>query len=117
MRLSPVPLCVLALLAAIPLSCAAAQSRQSQQSNPSTPTIKVTSALVFLDVTVLDKKGNPVVTGLTKDDFTITEDTKPQRIFSVEAPEAHVMSENAKDEHPNELSNRNAFRVDLSLGQ
>ena len=29
-----------------------------------TPTIQVTSRLVFLDVTVLDKKGRPVVNGL-----------------------------------------------------
>jgi VWFA-related protein len=42
-------------------------------------------------VTVLDKNGHPVVSGLTKDDFTVTEDKKPQRIFSFEAPEAHVM--------------------------
>jgi hypothetical protein len=56
----------------------------------------VTSTLVFLDVTVVDKKGRPMVSGLTKDDFTITEDNKPQRIFSVEAPEAHTMSENAE---------------------
>jgi VWFA-related protein len=45
-----------------------------------------TTTLVYLDVTVLDKKGHPVVTGLSKDDFSITEDGKPQRIFSFEAP-------------------------------
>ncbi len=44
-------------------------------------------------MTVLDKKGNPVVTGLTKDDFTITEDRKPQRIFSFEAPDAHQLAD------------------------
>lgn len=49
--------------------------------------IKVTSTLVFQDVTVVDKKGRPVVSGLTKDDFTITEDIKPQR-FSPLKPEA-----------------------------
>jgi VWFA-related protein len=48
----------------------------------------VTSNLVFLDVTVLDKQGRPVVTGLTKDDFTITESGTPQRIFSFDAPSA-----------------------------
>ena len=38
------------------------------------PTFRITSNLVFLDVTVLDKKGHPVVTGLTsRDDFTIIE--------------------------------------------
>jgi VWFA-related protein len=44
---------------------------------------------VYLDVTVVDKKGNPVVTGLTGDDFSITEDRQPQRIFSFEAPDEH----------------------------
>ena len=73
---------------------------QSQQSSPSQPTLRITSTLVFLDVTVLDKKGHPVVTGLSKDDFTITEDKKPQRIFSFEAPETHVMSANAGDDNP-----------------
>jgi VWFA-related protein len=59
---------------------------QGPQTAPAGPTFHVTSNLVFLDVTVLDKKGRPVVTGLTKDDFTITEDRKPQRIFSFDAP-------------------------------
>ena len=51
-------------------------------------TIRVTSRLVFLDVTVLDKKGHPVVKGLeAKDgDFSITDNKRPQRIFSFEAP-------------------------------
>lgn len=55
---------------------------------------------VFLDVTVLDKQGHPVMIGLNKDDFTITEDKKPERIFSFEAPESHVMGTNAKDVNP-----------------
>ena len=67
----------------------------AQQPSSNTPTIQVTSRLVFLDVTVLDKKGRPVVKGLTKDDFTITDDKKPQRIFSFEAPETHVVDTSA----------------------
>jgi VWFA-related protein len=59
---------------------------KGQQTSASPPTFRVTSNLVFLDVTVLDKKGRPVVTGLTKDDFTILENGKPQRIFSFDAP-------------------------------
>jgi hypothetical protein len=55
---------------------------------------------VFLDVTVLDKKGRPVESGLTKDDFTITEDKIPQTIFSFEAPEVHVMGTGGEDESP-----------------
>jgi hypothetical protein len=41
-----------------------------------------------------------VVTGLSKDDFIITEDKKPQRIFSFEAPETHSMDANAGDDNP-----------------
>jgi VWFA-related protein len=58
----------------------------------SVPTLRVTSRLVFLDVTVLDKDGRPVVSGLTKSDFTITDDKQPQRIFSFEPPEAHTVA-------------------------
>jgi hypothetical protein len=39
-------------------------------------------------VTVVDWKRNPLVTGLTKNDFTITENGKPQRIFSFDTPVA-----------------------------
>jgi len=67
----------------------------AQQPASGTPTIQVTSRLVFLDVTVLDKKGHPVVSGLTKDDFSITDDKKPQRIFSFEPPESHVVDSTA----------------------
>ena len=59
---------------------------EGQQAAPPAPTFRITSNLVFLDVTVLDKKGRPVVTGLTKDDFAIFENGKPQRIFSFDAP-------------------------------
>lgn len=65
-----------------------------------TPTFKVTSALVFLDVTVLDKRGHPVVIGLTEDDFTITEDKVPQTIVSFEAPEVRL-TRHAEDANPN----------------
>jgi hypothetical protein len=64
------------------------------------PTIRLTSRLVFLDVTVLDKNRRPVVKGLTKDDFTITDDKKAQRIFSFEAPETHVVDANSTDTNP-----------------
>ena len=59
---------------------------EGQQAAPAGPTFRITSNLVFLDVTVLDKKGRPVVTGLTKDDFAIFENGKLQRIFSFDAP-------------------------------
>jgi hypothetical protein len=78
MKLSVAFVCAAVLFAAVLLHEVRAQE---QQNTPSTPTIKVTSELVFLDVTVLDKKGYPVVSGLTKDDFKITEDKIPQTIF------------------------------------
>lgn len=65
---------------------------QAQSASSNTPTFSTTSRLVYLDVTVLDRKGNPVVSGLTKDDFTITESKKKQPIFSFEAPQVHVVS-------------------------
>lgn len=42
-------------------------------------TLRVTSRAVLVDVIVTDKDGNPVK-GLSKDDFTISEDGKPQRV-------------------------------------
>jgi hypothetical protein len=84
MRSLRAPLCGIILLSLFAIKRSTAHAQQAPQN---APTIRVTSRLVFLDVTVVDKKGRPVVKGLTKDDFTITEDKKPQRIFSFEAPD------------------------------
>jgi VWFA-related protein len=86
---------------------------RAQQPSSDAPTIRVTSRLVYLDVTVLDKKGHPVVTGLTKDDFSITEDKKPQRIFSFEAPETHVVDANATDDDRTGKAPVTIFVLDL----
>ena len=86
---------------------------QTQQPASNTPTIQVTSRLVFLDVTVLDKKGHPVVTGLTKDDFAITDDKKPQRIFSFEPPETHVVDTTADADNPAGKAPVTIFVLDL----
>jgi VWFA-related protein len=110
MKLSVASVCAAVLFAAVLLHEVRAQG---QQNTPSTPTIKVTSALVFLDVTVLDKKGHPVVSGLTKDDFTITEDKIPQTIFSFEAPDAHMMGAEAEDENPNGKAPETILVMDL----
>jgi VWFA-related protein len=77
-----------ALLSAFPLLS------QSTPEPAPTPTFRSTASLVFLDVAVLDAKGRVVTSGLTQDDFTITEDKQPQRIFSFEAPQSHD-----RDEH------------------
>jgi VWFA-related protein len=73
---------------------------QLQPGASNVPTIRVSSRLVFLDVTVLDKKGHIVVKGLTKDDFAITEEKNPQRIFSFEEPQTHVADTSAADDNP-----------------
>jgi VWFA-related protein len=51
------------------------------------PTIKSTTRLVQVSVVVTTKKGEPI-TGLTKDDFKILDESKPQEIsfFSTSAP-------------------------------
>jgi VWFA-related protein len=90
-----------------------ASTAQGQQGPSDTPTIRVTSRLVFLDVTVLDKKGRPVVNGLTKDDFTITEDKRPQSIFSFEAPQTHTISAIAGDDNPDGKAPLTIFVLDL----
>jgi VWFA-related protein len=86
---------------------------QGQQAQSNGPTLQVTSALVFLDTTVLDKNGQPVVTGLTKDDFTITEDGKPQRIFSFEAPQMHISGVRRGGDNPEGKPPLTIFVLDL----
>jgi VWFA-related protein len=90
----------------------AAPSRAVAQQNPRSPlpNIQVTSRLVFLDVTVVDKKGRPVVSGLTRSDFQITEDQRPQKIFSFEAPEAHALASATNSDSQPPL---NIFVLDL----
>src|SRR5271154_1798021 len=86
---------------------------QIPQAPSDTPTILVNSRLVFLDVTVLDKKGRPVVNGLAKDDFTITEDKRPQPIFSFEAPQTHTISALDGDDNPDGRASLTIFVLDL----
>jgi VWFA-related protein len=86
---------------------------QGQQGIPGVPTSQVTSSLMVLDVTVLDKKGRPVVKGQTQNDFIITEGEKPQRILSYEAPEAHVMGVDAGNDNPDGKAPVAIFVLDL----
>jgi hypothetical protein len=52
---------------------------QAGASAPPTPTIRVYVTRVVLDVLVTDAKGG-VVTGLTRDDFKVTDAGEPQTI-------------------------------------
>ncbi|MFL6336969.1 MAG: VWA domain-containing protein [Pyrinomonadaceae bacterium] len=45
--------------------------------------VRVNTSLVNLDVLVTDAEGSRYVTGLTKDDFVLTEDERPQTISNV----------------------------------
>jgi VWFA-related protein len=105
MRLPQTLLCTAILLFA--------RSVEGQQGSSDVPTFRVNSRLVFLDATVLDKKGRPIVEGLTKDDFTITEDGKPQRIFSFEAPETHEMVASPGNDNPDGKAPVTIFVLDL----
>ena len=86
---------------------------QGQPPPSAAPTLQITSTLVFLDVTVLDKSGHPVLSGLTKNDFTITEDKKPQRIFSFEAPQTHIEAANAGNDNPDGKAPATILVLDL----
>lgn len=60
---------------------------------------KVEVRVVNVDVTVTDRDGQPV-SGLTKDDFTILEDGKPQAISHFQAIEKTVSQTKAADAAP-----------------
>ena len=85
-----------AILALLLLLASAKFAQTQTLPEQPTSTFRSTTTLVFLDVTVLDKKGRIVTSGLTQDDFTITEDKRPQRIFSFEPPETHIPDKLAK---------------------
>jgi VWFA-related protein len=109
MKFSRLVLCPAMLLAAFSVYLTA----QDLQDPSSVSTFQATSSLVVLDVTVLDKQGRPVANGLTRDDFTITEDRKTQTIFSFEAPEVHVVEANAGDNNPEGKAPATIFVLDL----
>jgi hypothetical protein len=61
----------------------AAMQAPSLRTDSSVPTLKVSTRLTLVDVTVTDSKGHPVH-GLTQSDFTVKEDGKPQSIKNFE---------------------------------
>jgi len=67
-----------ALLAAV---LSTGGSLSGQQPAPGQPVFRSTVNLVLVDVVVRDRKG-AIVTGLTKDDFQLVEDGKPQQLLT-----------------------------------
>ncbi len=65
----------------------AMSSALAQEQTPASSgfTLKVQSDLVLTDVVVRDRKTGAPVRGLTRDDFTILENGKPQRVASFDA--------------------------------
>ena len=89
---------LLSMLALVHLAFGQASARQRADQNSAHEkgsVIRSTSRLVLLDVVVTDKSGKPV-SGLTREDFTVFEDGRPQRIANFETPELHL-SENAPE--------------------
>lgn len=83
-----------ALVLAVALPCAAQQSAPVERRNPAgapTTTIQVESRLVNVALNVVDQQGAPVG-GLTKDDFELAEDGKPQKIAIFETESATPLS-------------------------
>jgi VWFA-related protein len=101
----------LAVILAISFFLAAAARVNAQESSPGQnkaapgrpapdqAALHSDARLVLLDVVVTDKAGNPVP-GLTKDDFKILEDGKPQAIASFETPEMHLNASSTSSAGP-----------------
>jgi len=75
-------------------------SQQSASAAPPQPSIRSTTRLVQVSVVAVDKSGNPV-TGLSKEDFSVSDQGAPQTIsiFSAESPApavpVHLLPANA----------------------
>jgi VWFA-related protein len=61
----------------------AGQKSAGENSAQPEEVVKIDTSLVNLDVLVTDAKGSRYVTGLTRDDFALTEDGRPQTISNV----------------------------------
>src|SRR6266699_3733684 len=73
------------LLAVLTLTTLAPTSSRAQEPQP-IPAFPTQAEAITADVVVLDKQGRPVP-GLTKEDFTLLEDGRPQTIVGFEARE------------------------------
>ncbi|HXE09751.1 MAG TPA: VWA domain-containing protein [Acidobacteriaceae bacterium] len=97
MRCAPLAILAVAFLFG---TCARAQTQKSSAA----PTLKVYTRETVVDVSVTDAKGNPVH-GLTRDDFTVKEDGKPQPIRSFEEFGASATPQPTRKLPPNVYTN------------
>jgi len=104
----------LALLALLMAGLAGAGALAAQQAPPaaSSAVLRVTTRLVLVDVVVTDKNGQPVA-GLTRDDFALLDNGKPQRVgvFSFEQPATRAAQTPAPTLPPHVYSNRAEFHA------
>lgn len=106
---------VVAGIAAVLILIVDATSAQSPPPvAPPVTTIKVSTRLVTVDVVARDDNGQPVQ-GLTKDDFEVRDDGKPQTVsvFSVEGQGAPAMGEPLVPLPPGTFTNRPARASDF----
>ncbi len=75
-------------LCALPLLCSVLLGQPQKPSEPPAVVIRSTTRLVQVNVVVRDRNGN-AVTGLTRDDFVLEDDGKPQdiRVFAFQPSE------------------------------
>src|ERR1700722_6076442 len=69
----------------------------AQESTNPADTLHVTTQLVVLDATVLDKEGRIVTQTLGRDDFLIEENKKPQAVYTFESASEHTAAEASGD--------------------
>jgi len=97
---------------------AGAADPAQQEANPAPSAIRVTSSLVTVSVIVRDKHGE-AVTDLTKDDFALLDDKKPQpiQVFSMEKTAFTPPVEKAlpPDTYSNEIGLREGTPSNLTI--
>ena len=76
------------------------QARSGAQEAPPPDVLHVSSKLVVVDATVVDKAGRPVGQLLSKDDFLVKEDEEAQSLYSFESAAEHAQASARGSEEP-----------------
>jgi VWFA-related protein len=96
-----------ATIATLLCLCVSRSAGEEQRSQEAAPAFQAEVELVTVDVVVTAEDGTPVV-GLTKDDFLVTEDGRPQAVTSFEAVELPAEPAGAAPAQPAISSNASA---------